>query len=268
MSEIGHTLRAVPALLRAGAVEALAYRAEFVVWMLTNTMPLVMLGLWTSVAHDGPFAGYRQEDFVAYYLAALIVRTVTGSWVVWQINEEVREGTLSMKLLRPIHPLVAYAATHLSAVPLRSLVGLPLAVLLLVSSGRSATTTDPVLLGLLIPAIAGAWALTYSIMVLFGSLSFWVEKSLAIFDLYLGVSAVMSGYLLPLALLPPWLRAVANVLPFRFTLGYPVELWIGAYDRGEAVIQLAYQWLWVLAVTAAAVAVWRRGVRRYEAYGA
>ena len=103
-------LRAYTAILRIGLAESIAYRAEFVVWMLTTTMPLVMLALWTAVARSGgPFQGFGQADFVAYYLAAMIVRTLTGSWVVWQMNQEIRMGTLSMRLLRPIHPFVAYS---------------------------------------------------------------------------------------------------------------------------------------------------------------
>ena len=52
---VRRTLRAVPALLRIGLAETVAYRAEFLVWVLTTTLPLIMLGLWTSVASEGPF---------------------------------------------------------------------------------------------------------------------------------------------------------------------------------------------------------------------
>jgi ABC-2 type transport system permease protein len=38
--------RLYPQLLRTGFAEAVAYRAEFVVWMMTTTLPLVMLALW------------------------------------------------------------------------------------------------------------------------------------------------------------------------------------------------------------------------------
>ena len=74
-------LRALPTLFRIGVAETLAYRAEFVVWILTTTQPLIMLGLWTSVARLQPFTNYSAADFVAYFLAALIVRQLAGNWV-------------------------------------------------------------------------------------------------------------------------------------------------------------------------------------------
>jgi hypothetical protein len=39
------------------------------VWILTTTLPLVMLGLWTRVAAEQPFQGYTPAAFTAYYLS-------------------------------------------------------------------------------------------------------------------------------------------------------------------------------------------------------
>jgi ABC-2 type transport system permease protein len=114
------TIRALPTLLRIGVAETVAYRAEFIVWMLTSTMPLINLALWSSVAKEGgEFAGYTSAKFTAYFLGALIVRNLTGNWVAWQLSEEIRMGILNMRLLRPIHPFIAYAASQSAALPLR-----------------------------------------------------------------------------------------------------------------------------------------------------
>ncbi|HEY1557000.1 MAG TPA: ABC-2 family transporter protein, partial [Kofleriaceae bacterium] len=125
----------MPTLLRIGVAETVAYRAEFLVWILTTTQPLIMLGLWTFVARTGSFGGYNGNDFTAYFLADLIVRQLTGNWVAWQLMEDIRLGTMSMRLLRPIHPFFAYAASHIAAIPFRAVVMLPLAFALLASSG-------------------------------------------------------------------------------------------------------------------------------------
>jgi hypothetical protein len=138
------TLRALPTLLRIGVAETVAYRAEFLVWILTTTQPLIMLGLWTRVAREAPFARYSSANFVAYFLACLIVRQLTGNWVAWQMSEEVRSGAMAMRLLRPLHPFFAYAASHAAAIPFRSIIALPVAFVLLASSGASVLSTDPV----------------------------------------------------------------------------------------------------------------------------
>ncbi len=257
----------MPTLLRIGLAETIAYRVEFIIWMLTMTLPLVMLGLWTSVASEGPFAGYAERDFVAYYLGAFIVRNLTGNWVVWQINEEIRTGALMKRLLKPIHPFVTYAATHMSAIPLRALVALPMALVLLWSQARGLLVTDAARLSILALALAGTFLLTFFILVTIGALGFFLERSLAIVELYLGVFAVFSGYLIPLPLFPTALQRTAEVLPFRYMLAFPVETMIGRLDAGQAARALAIQWLWVAAFLPIATFAWRRGIRRFEAYG-
>jgi ABC-2 type transport system permease protein len=74
------TVRAFPTLLRVGFADAIAYRAEMLVWVLATTMPLVMLALWTSVAQGAPIGRYDQPAFVAYFLATFVVRQMTGSF--------------------------------------------------------------------------------------------------------------------------------------------------------------------------------------------
>jgi ABC-2 type transport system permease protein len=262
----GRTLRALPTLWRIGVAETLAYRAEFLVWILTTTQPLIMLGLWTSVARLQPFAEYSSADFVAYFLAALIVRQLTGNWVAWQISEDVRSGAMAMRLLRPIHPFVAYAASQAAAIPFRSIIALPVTVILLVSAGGGALTTDPIRLALFVPSIALAWLITFALMFAIGALAFFLTQTMAIANLYFALYSLFSGYLMPLELLGP-VAKLARWLPFRFMLSAPVELITRTQHRDDLVRLLGGQAAWAAITLAAALVLWRRGVRRFEAVG-
>ena len=62
-------IKAMPTLLRVGVAETVAYRAEFLVWMLTTTQPLDHAALMTFITRERPFGGYTRSEFVAYYLA-------------------------------------------------------------------------------------------------------------------------------------------------------------------------------------------------------
>ena len=104
-------------------------------------------------------------------------------------------------------------------------------------------------------------------MVLLGSLAFFLESAIGVFELWLGVHAIFSGYLVPLELLPSWVGAAAQVLPFRSMLAFPVETLVGLLRPGEALRQLAIQWAYVVLAFAGALAAWRSGVRRFAAYG-
>jgi ABC-2 type transport system permease protein len=266
-SSPSRTLRALPTLFRIGVAETVAYRAEFLVWILTTTQPLIMLGLWTRVAREAPFSGYSSTEFVAYFLAALIVRQLTGNWVAWQMSEEIRTGTMAMRLLRPIHPFFAYAASQAAAIPFRSFIALPVAFVLLASSGASALSTDPVQLVLLAPSLLFAWLITFAVLFAIGALAFFLTQTMAIANLYFGLFSLFSGYLMPLDLLPRPIAVVASWLPFRFMLSVPVELLTKSLDGAKLARLLGGQAAWAVITLAIALALWRAGVKRFEAVG-
>jgi len=262
-----NNLRALPTLLKIGFAEAVAYRAEFVVWLLSTNMPLVMLALWTAVAREAPVGRFGQKDFVAYYLAALVVRLLTGAWVVWELNHEIKQGTLAFKLLRPIHPLLGYACQNVAAVPVRLIVALPVTLILLFTAAGTNVTRDPLLLALFPFTIFGAWVITFLAMSVIAALAFWVDSATSVAQVWFGLFTILSGYLLPLELFPPWFGAAARWLPFRYMLAFPVETVLGLATRREALLELGVQWLFVAGLALAARAAWRAGLRRYSAFG-
>jgi len=263
------TLRALPALLRVGFAEAVAYRAELLVWVLATTMPLIMLVLWTAVASDAPIGRYGEAEFVAYFLATFIVRQLTGSWAAWEMNMDVRQGTLAMRLLRPVHPLVTYTIENIAALPMRLAVSVPVAVIALFTVGRDQITRDPTLWLLAGGALLGGWLITVLVNLFIGCLAFFLESSTHVMDVYLAAFFVMSGYTVPIDVFPPVVRRIADALPFRYQIGLPVELVTAAYDGRHAAAweMLGRQWLFVALLLAVTAFAWKRGVRRFAAYG-
>jgi ABC-2 type transport system permease protein len=261
------TVRALPTLLRVGFAEAVAYRAEFLVWLLSTNMPLVMLALWSAAARDGPVGRYGTAQFTAYFLVALVVRLLTGAWVIWELNFEIRQGTLAFRLLRPVHPLIAYASENLAAVPLRLALSSPVMVILAFTSGAALLSRDPLAWALLPVALAGAWAITFLAMSLVGALAFYVESAASVFEIWMGLFGIFSGYLVPLDLFPPWLASLARFLPFRYMLAFPVEMVTGLLPRERALAELGIQWLFVGGLFLLVSLAWRRGIRRFSAVG-
>jgi viologen exporter family transport system permease protein len=258
--------KAYPQLLKTGFSEAVAYRAEFLIWMFSTNMPLVMLAIWAAAARSGPVGGYSQNGFTAYYLCALLVRLMTGAWVVWELTMEIRQGTFALRLLRPIHPLLQWSADNLAAIPMRGIVAFPVVgILLWLARGQLAS--DPVLWMLLCPALLGAWLLYFLVQAIIGTLALRFESASSLFDAWLGFSNILSGYLVPLDLFPKAVRDLALALPFRFQLSYPVELMLGRWSRGEALELLAAQWAYVAGLFLLTRVAWRSGIRHYAAYG-
>ena len=268
MKALMRALRAMPAMLRVGFAEMVAYRAELVIWILTALTPIIMLLVWDGVAANGPVGGYDRAAFARYFTAGLFVRQLTSSWVVWELNESIRTGTLSPALLKPIHPLAFRAAENVVVLPFRLVVMMPIAVALWLWRPEMGMFIEARALPLCMLSIALAWAMNFLAQTVFGALAFFAEQSLGLFNVWFSLWALLSGYLFPLELLPSWARTIVWYLPFRSMLAVPTEIAAGQLGGAEALLEVGVQAIWVVLFFFAARAMWRAGVRRYEAFGA
>lgn len=266
MSGLAAHLRAAPTLLRVGFAEMAAYRAEMVVWILTATMPLVMLAMWNAAAAGGPLGAFGQDDFARYFATVLAVRQLTSAWVVWEINYNVRTGALSPMLLRPLNPLFWNMAETVVAMPFRIIVLCPILAALVWWKPQIAFWPGWPGLFMGCASVALAFVLAWLIQAMFGMLAFWFDQSMGLYNLWFVAMALLGGYVIPVPLLPPAAETLARILPFYATLGAPVDIWLG--QANHPVLVLAVQAAWVAAAVAAVRLMWSRGLRRYGAVGA
>jgi ABC-2 type transport system permease protein len=165
-----------------------------------------------------------------------------------------------------MHPIVSFAMSNLAYMPLRALVTLPVLVILIATHAKDLSHDWRIWL-IWCFAMAGAWLITFFVNIAVGSLSFFIESSIKVMDVWLALFFVFSGYLFPLDLFPPWLRAMTEWLPFRYQIALPVELMTGKLQPGEALELLGRQYLWAGALVFIAISLWRNGIKRFQAFG-
>ena len=105
------------ALWRLGFAETAAYRLSLLMWIVTAIFPLISLVLWRELAESGPIGEYDQTGFDSYFVAAFLVRQLGASWVVWDLDRQIRNGDLSALLMRPVSPVLHFMMLNLATVP-------------------------------------------------------------------------------------------------------------------------------------------------------
>lgn len=230
--------------------------------------PVIYLVVWSSVAasQGGAVAGYTPGKFAAYYIVWTLVRNMNIVFTPFGWEWRIRSGQLSGLLLRPLHPL-HYDLSYFAGMKIVVIVlWLPIAAIL---SLAFQPELDASLLevAVFVCAIWGAYLIRSMLLWLLGMLSFWTTRVSAVFEVYFALELLLSGRLVPLALMPAWVQQLARFLPFQWTFGFPIESLIG--DLGPA--QLAYglfmQLTWIVLATVVVLLVWRLGIRRYSAVG-
>ena len=164
-------------------------------------------------------------------------------------------------------PLLAYAGESLGSMPVRVAGSLAMAFVMLGVVARGTLSPDPAVLALFALSVVLAWLLSFFVSATIGALAFFFSSSSKIMDAWLAGLFVFSGYLIPVDLFPARLGAVVGWLPFRYQLGLPVELLVGAHDRSAAFWLVLRQLGFVVAGALVMRLVWRKGLSRFAAYG-
>src|SRR5262249_3717912 len=137
----------------------------------------------------------------------------------------------------------------------------------LVLTGASRLPKDPLLWAVFLLSLVGGWLITFLANAVIGTLALWTGSSVKVMDVWLALFMVFSGYLIPVELFPHVIRRALQVLPFRYQIGFPVEILTRGLDRGTALRLLLGQWIWVGLFLLGLRAIWRKGLQRFAAYG-
>jgi ABC-2 type transport system permease protein len=250
--------------------EQFQYRGALVIWLMGLILePVIYLSVWSTVARSqgGEVDGFTAGDFAAYYLVALVVSQASFTWVMWEMEWWIRQGTLSPLLVRPVHPIHRHIASNLTFKLLTLSVVVPVVAILAFVFQPNFTATPWTLLAF-IPALILAMALRFAVEWTLASAAFWVTRVSAINQLYFVAFLFLSGYAVPLPLLPEPVRVLAEWLPFYRMLGFPAELLLGRLHASQILTGFAAQIAWLAMAVLLLNAAWTRGVRQYSAVGA
>jgi ABC-2 type transport system permease protein len=232
-------------------------------WMVP---PLVYLFVWSAAAGSTTVGGLDRGAFVAYYLILVFCNQVTYSQTNWTVGDTIRYGGMNAILLRPLPPLYDALASEVAGkVVYLTFVAPVTAVLALVLRPELSLTPQQVVW--FVPALLGAWALRFFWGYWLALLAFWATRADGLLALQDALVFLLGGQVAPTMLLPTVMRAIAHALPFRYMLGFPVEVLTGQLDARALCRGFAAQGAWLAVTVVLYVSLWRRGIRRYAAVG-
>jgi ABC-2 type transport system permease protein len=228
--------------------------------------PVIYLVVWSTVAtqQGGSVAGITVGQFAAYYIVWTLVRNINIVFTPYGWEERIREGHMSARLLRPLFPIVEDLGFFLGWKPVVVVLWLPIAFFLALVF-HPVLDPSPLAVGVFAVSLLGAYLIRSLNQSSLGLITFWTTRVGPIFQLYIAVELLLSGRLVPMALMPDWVRSIAGVLPFQWTFGFPIEALVGNLTTEELLGGLAMQLLWIAIGAILVRVVWRFAIRRYSA---
>jgi ABC-2 type transport system permease protein len=257
-----------------GLQNNLQYRFNYLTRTLFSFIPLfAMLSLWRTIyagnERAGEHNGFTREQMIFYYLLVAVVDVFTAvNEDDWQIAADIREGNISQFLLKPVDYLWYRLCLFFSGrIAFIAMAAIPLVVFMLCFRRYFLRPPDALTFGVFLVSLVFTALLQFFISFAMAMLAFWLlEISTLIFILF-AFEYLASGHLFPLDVLPPTIKQILFLTPFPYQLYFPIQIYLGKVAGAGLWQGLAIQILWVLAAYVFARFMWRRGVRKYAAFG-
>lgn len=255
--------------ISAGMQEVATYRINWIFYMLGNVVVcLVSYFIWRAVyasGDGGSMNGFTMPQMIVYIVLVFLTNTMIASDVSYVIGEEVRDGAISMRMLKP----VSFNATFLfqeigNKLFTEFILALPLIFVVEVirTAFSGEVQFDVLRFFLFLFSAATAYLIYFFFNICFGFVAFITKNLWGVNTTKNCIVGFLSGAVIPLSFLPAQMEAVFLMLPFASLNYTPVMIYMGKYSGLEMLFYLGLQLFWAAAFFALSKLFWKLISRR------
>ncbi len=211
-------------ILKVSFMAASAYSKELygTLGFLIITL-FILFFLWKTIFsfETGDFEGFTLQKMI-WYVAATEAIMLSSSRIRLRIDEEIRSGNVSNFLVKPFSYPLFLAFDSLGSSIFRFIVRMPVAFALALIFTLKFEIS---LLGLMSYIILGIMGLFLDALVtiLIGLLAFYVEDTAPIYWIYNKLLFTIGGLLIPIDMMPAFVKTISKFFPARFILYNPAN---------------------------------------------
>ncbi len=263
-----NSLSRCAALAKISARSNFAYLGEvFSRQLFLAAILYIFLQLWKiTYTHCGveQMAGLSLSQML-WYLTVAEAIVLSGSPVSSTIDEEVRNGTLAIQLIRPMSYPVYKLALYLGERCIRLIANLTMGAILCFVLVKEIPITAAGLFALVM-ILPLSLVLDFLGNFLVGLGAFWLENTNGIFFIYTKLLMILGGMLIPLDLLPQPYANIAKALPFASIIYLPARQFVRPV-YSEIIPSLSLQIIWVGIFSLIVWQVYRLALKRIASNG-
>ncbi len=246
----------------------LAYSIWFWVSLVLNVIAMsIFVFFWRAVyANTNSIAGLDLRTTLNYLMLAQIFAGLTNLQMIFEFGYNMREGGIAHALLRPVDFQLSYYSQYLMISVVETVMQIPLAIAGTLLFGLTWPTDPVVWLVFLVTAILGRTVLFFFDWIL-ACLTFYTTEVWGLGVLVGGLGLFLSGSLVPLPMMPVWLRTIVASQPFAQAMYVPLSLLTRIEPLSSAPRLWLTQLIWLVGLGIASRLVFKFAVRKVTVQG-
>lgn len=246
-----------------------SYRGQIFVWVIADFIKIVGL-CFVWIAASKATTDISQSYVISYYLLLLLVSKLTTDFTPEYGLRNIVSGVFSNYLLKPFSYLTEYIGINLASNALRFIIFLPAFLLGLILASKFDFLIfgcNPYHIFLALVAVVLGFLINFLLGNILTLISFKIKETDGIRIFYYNIAAFLSGEYVPLIFLPFLLQFGLQLLPFRYTLSFPVEILTGRLGAYDLRLGFLVAVIWLILLWFIYKLTFKLSIKKYEAEG-
>ena len=274
-------LRKYKPFLKAGAMNAFAFRGAIFTWLGISFLQIVcVVFLWIAVyknSTDGVntiINGFTFKEMIVYTVFVNIFGFATlGGDTLFMINEDIKKGTIDLAFTKPISYRLRLMSENLgNLLAVNVMIGIPgflIAFIIFGAIGYITITPLNLLISIILFLFAQLIAnlLNDTISYICGVFCFYTSSGWGINQAKEVIVRFLCGGLLPLSFFPGAFGTVISYLPFAGIAYYPVLILIGKVDILMSIHYVGFSLCWLVLLNICAKLLFNHASKRITVQG-
>lgn len=226
------------------------HKEQLLVWIIADIIKIVGLCfVWSASAR---MTGSTDQGYViTYYIMMILIGKLMQDITPENGVRQILSGKFSNSLLKPMSYFTEYLGSNIGSNIFRLIVSIPafgLGMYITMKLGFWITDFNPYLIFVALIAVILGFLINFLLGNIFTLLSFYNKNMEGMRTFYYNIAAFFSGEYVPFVVLPLAALFTVQILPFRYTLSFPIEILLGRitnYDIGFGFV-VGVSWLIIL----------------------
>jgi len=233
------------------------------------TEAMILILLWSAIYQGSSLIkGYTLQEMITYVLVGNLFEAMVRNYLTHKIARDIKDGTLSIFLVKPIKYLKYMFAKEFGITILPFLMSCASQILVIsFFLNKIVLNFDFAYLFLIFIMLALAYIIELFISYLVGMIAFWTVEVDGVFATIIKLRKLFSGGYFPISLLPSGIVSLSMAMPFVYSFYFPMQLYLKKIDLVGGAKGIGLQVTWIIVLYFISNMIWKKGIKKYEGVG-
>lgn len=260
--------------VNAGMQETTTYRVDWIFMIAGNVLGcFVSYFIWNAVflsSQSDTINGFTISQMIVYIFLMFLASTLISSGGTYDIAEEIRDGSIAMRVLKPI----SYNSTFLfqelgNKILTTFILVIPIVVGIEIFRTNLLETIQFSFLNLLLYFLSSifAYLINFFFNICFGFIAFITKYLWGANMIKNCIVGFLSGAMIPFSFFPEAIEKLFLFLPFASLNYTPVMIYMDVYKGVDILYYFCLQVLWMLFFWGLSKLLWKIAIKRLSIQG-